>query len=141
MRIAFALCLSLILPAAAATDASTQTTTIVCHGPQRPGQIAELLFGRDIGNHLGVSKAAWTRFAAREITPRFPGGLTVMSAIGQWRDPSSGKIVREPAMRLEIVLPGRADDEARLDAIAAAYKHRFHQHSVGIIVQSVCASF
>jgi hypothetical protein len=141
MRAAFVCSLSLILLAASASGTSAQTLAIVCHGAQRAGQIAELLFGRDIGNHVGVSEAAWTRFVAREITPRFPDGLTITNAIGQWRNPTSGRMVREPSKRVEIVLPGRADDEARLVAIAAAYKRRFHQHSVGVIVQSACVSF
>ncbi|MGA8611156.1 MAG: DUF3574 domain-containing protein [Xanthobacteraceae bacterium] len=126
---------------AAAGNATAQTLAIVCRGAQRSGQIAEFLFGRDIGNHVGVSEAAWTRFVGREITPRFPDGLTITDAIGQWRNPANGRMVREPSKRVEIVLPGRAGDEARLDAIVAAYKRRFHQHSVGVIVQSACVSF
>jgi hypothetical protein len=141
IRIAFVCSLSLTLLTAAATNATAQALAIVCHGAQRPGQIAELLFGRDIGNHVGVSEAAWMRFVAREITPRFPDGLTITNAIGQWRDPASARVVREPSKRVEIALPGRADDESRLDAIVAAYKRRFHQHSVGVIVQSACISF
>jgi hypothetical protein len=141
VRTAFVCSLSLTVLIATATSATTQTLAIVCHGTQRPGQIAELLFGRDIGHHVGVSEAAWMRFVAREITPRFPDGLTITNALGQWRDPASGRMVREPSKRVEIALPGRADDEARLDAIVAAYKRGFHQHSVGVIVQSACISF
>jgi hypothetical protein len=103
--------------------------------------VAELLFGRDVGNRLGVSEAAWRRFVAGEITPRFPDGLTVTDARGQWRDADTGRIVREPSKRVEIVLPGRADDAARLAAIVSAYKRQFHQRSVGLIVQSACVSF
>ena len=139
MRSVCASCFSFVVLVAAASSAVAQT--LVCHGAKHPGQIAELLFGRDIGNRVGVSEAAWRRFVAREITPRFPDGLTITDATGQWRDPVSHKMVREPSKRVEIVLPGRADDEARLDAIVAAYKGRFHQHSVGVIVQSACISF
>ena len=103
--------------------------------------MAELLFGRDIGGRFGVSEPAWRRFLAREITPRFPDGLTVTDAQGQWRDPASGRIVREPSKRVEIVLPGNANDAARLDAIMAAYKRQFHQRSVGLILQSACVAF
>ncbi len=78
---------------------------------------------------------------AREITPRFPDGLTVTDALGQWRDPDSGRIVREPSKRVEIVLPGKADDRTRLDAIMSAYKRQFRQRSVGLIVQPACVSF
>jgi len=141
MRTALVCSLSLIFLTAAVGNATAQTLAIVCHGTQRSGQVAELLFGRDVGNRVGVSEAAWRRFVAREVTPRFPDGLTVSNAIGQWRDPANGRMVREPSKRVEIVLPGRPDDGARLDAVAAAYKRQFHQHSVRAIVQSACVSF
>jgi hypothetical protein len=100
-----------------------------------------LLFGRDIGNRVGVSRSAWARFVVREITPRFPDGLTIFDATGQWRDRASGRIVREPSERVEIVLPGNADDEARLAEVVTAYKRRFHQQSVGVILRPACVAF
>jgi hypothetical protein len=141
MRIALVSALSVLTLAAAALGSQAQTSTASCHGTQRPKQVAELLFGRDVGNRLGVSDAAWARFVAREMTPRFPDGLVVTDAVGQWRDPASGTIVRELAKRVEIVLPGHDDDEARIDAIASAYKREFRQHSVGIILRPGCVSF
>jgi hypothetical protein len=133
--------LAAVLPCAAAGVAAAQTPTSACHGVQERRDVAELLFGRDIGRHLGVSETAWRGFVAREITPRFPDGLTVTDALGQWRDPDSGRIVREPSKRVEIVLPGKADDHTRLDAIMSAYKRQFRQRSVGLIVQPACVSF
>lgn len=133
--------LAAALLCAVAAGAAAQTPTPACHGAQQRREVAELLFGRDIGGRLGVSDPAWRRFVAREITPRFPDGLTVTDAQGQWRDPGSGRIVREPSKRVEIVLPGNADDAARLDAIVAAYKRQFHQRSVGLILQSACVAF
>ena len=124
-----------------AAGAAAQGPTPSCQGTQQRRGVAELLFGRDIGDRIGVSEPAWRRFVAREITPRFPDGLTVTDAVGQWRDPDSGRIVREPSKRVEIVLPGNADDAARLDAIVSAYKRQFHQRSVGLIVQSACVAF
>ncbi len=117
------------------------SAAVSCQGTQQARQVAELLFGRDVGKRLVVSGNAWTRFVAREITPRFPDGFTVSDAAGQWRDRTSGEIVREPAKRVEIVLPGASDDEARLEAIAAAYKRAFHQQSVAVIVRPACISF
>jgi uncharacterized protein DUF3574 len=122
-------------------ESGAAAETLSCHGAQRPRQVAELLFGRDIGHRVGVSEAAWSRFVAREITARFPDGLTITDAIGQWRDRDSGTLLHEPAKRVEIVLPGNADDEARLDAVVSAYKRQFQQHSVGVIVRPACVSF
>ena len=121
--------------------AHAQTPVRSCHGALHRRQIAQMLFGRDIGRHLGVSEAAWKRFVAREITPRFPGGLTVIDSSGQWRGGPAAAIVREPSKIVEILLPGNPDDEARLGAIASAYKRQFRQRSVGIIVQSACVLF
>jgi hypothetical protein len=130
-----------VLLAAMPTSASAQAATATCRGGQQPKLIAELLFGRDIGSHLGVSEADWRRFLAQEITPRFPDGLTVTDATGQWRDRQSGRVVREPSKRVEIVLPGNDDDQARLDAVVKAYERQFHQQGVAVIVQSACVSF
>jgi hypothetical protein len=112
-----------------------------CRGGQKPTQVAELMFGRKIGGRIGVSEAEWTRFLDREITPRFPDGLTVYSAAGQWRDRSTNKIVHEPSRIVQIVLPGQTEDMARLNEIAEDYKARFKQQSVGIIVRPACVSF
>jgi hypothetical protein len=122
------------------TAASAQAQTD-CGAGLKAQQVAELLFGRNIGDRVGVSQTQWARFLDREITPRFPDGLTVMDAKGQWRDAARGTIVHEPSKRVEIILPGRTDDQERLDAIAQAYKRRFHQHSVAVVVRTACVSF
>jgi hypothetical protein len=133
--------LGIALFAASANVAQAQTPPPSCYGAQQPKEVAELLFGRDIGGRLGVSEAAWAHFVAREITPRFPDGLTVTDAAGQWRDPATGAIEHEPSKRVEIVLPGNAEDERLLEAVVTAYKRQFHQRSVGIIVRSACVAF
>ena len=68
--------------------ARAQVPGLPCHGAQQPKQVAELLFGRDVGHRIGVSEGAFAHFVAGELTPRFPDGLTITDAIGQWRDPS-----------------------------------------------------
>jgi hypothetical protein len=134
------LTLSFILLVATGTGAGAQTAA-PCHGTQQSRMVAELLFGRDIGRSIGVSESDWAGFVAREMTPRFPDGLTITDAVGERRDPDTGSTAEEPSKHVEIVLPGNADDEARLDAVVAAYKREFHQQSVGVIVRSACVSF
>jgi len=102
---------------------------------------AEMLFGRKIGDHVGVSDAAFAQFTAREITPRFPDGLSVIDAAGQWRDSTRGTLVREPSKIVLIVFADDAEKRAALDAIAAAYKHDFRQQSVMTTVRSACVTF
>jgi hypothetical protein len=112
-----------------------------CHAGQKPQQVAELLFGRKIGDRIGVSETQWARFVDRGISPRFPDGLTVLDAKGEWRDTARNTIVREPSKVVEIVLPGKPDDVDALNQIAQAYKTRFRQQSVGIVVRAACVSF
>ena len=143
MRIGWRFLVAALGIAAVPNFADAQTApALSCHGKQKPGKVAgKLPFGRDIGGRLGVSDPAWRRFVAREITPRFPDGLTVTDATGQWRDRSSGRIVREPSKRVEIVLPGRDDAKPAYRPSSTAYKRQFHQQSVGLIVLSpACVS-
>ncbi len=107
----------------------------------KPQQVAEMMFGRKIGDRIGVSEAQWARFLDREITTRFPDGLSVIDAAGRWRDRARNVVVAEPSKLVQIVLPGNADDQDRLAAIAEAYKKLFRQQSVGIIVRAACVSF
>jgi hypothetical protein len=129
--------LVLVLALAGGADAQL----LDCLGGQRPSQVAELMFGRNIGGRLGVNEADWNRFVDREITSRFPNGLTMFNAAGQWRDEATNKIVREPSKLVQIVLPGQVGDIVRLNEIVAAYKRRFKQHSVVMIVRPACVSF
>jgi Protein of unknown function (DUF3574) len=136
-RFALVLALAAGLTAEGQASASAQG----CRGQQQSMLAAELLFGRRTAGGGIVSEAAWARFLAREITPRFPDGLTVLDAAGQWRDPVRGRIGREPSKVVLIVFRDDSLKQANLDAIADAYKRRFKQRSVGIVIKPVCASF
>ncbi|WP_238578574.1 DUF3574 domain-containing protein [Inquilinus limosus] len=100
---------------------------------------AELLFGRSIEGRANVSDAQWSDFLGREVTPRFPDGLTVFEASGQWRDGET--IVREPSFVVLILAPHAPDTLARLAEIRAAYKSRFRQQSVGLALAPACVDF
>ena len=115
--------------------------SLECRGAQKPQQVAELLFGRMIGRRVAVSEGQWASFLDREITPRFPDGITVSSTLGQWREQLGNRIVREPSKVVMIVLPGKDDDLDRLTAVVEAYKRRFRQQSVGVILRAACVSF
>jgi hypothetical protein len=117
--------------AAAAEDAA-------CPDSMKPMQQVEMMFGRNIGGGLGVGEAQWSRFLRREVTPRFPDGLSVIDAAGQWRE--NGRLVREPSKLVIIVTPDDAPSRDKIAAIVAAYKEQFHQQSVRIIMRAVCAA-
>ena len=100
----------------------------------------KLFFGRSQGEVEVVSEADWGAFLAEEVTPRFPAGLTVLDAAGQWRD-GSGTIVRERTKLLFVLAPPGADAMQRTDEIAEAYKRAFGQSSVPRVVTEACVSF
>jgi Protein of unknown function (DUF3574) len=139
MRVALAAMIALVLSTFAA--GSTYAQLLECRGAQKPQHVAELIFGRSIGGRIEVSEKLWMQFVDEEITPRFPDGLTVFDAAGQWRDKTNKKITRESSKIVLIVLPGNAEDSARLNEIVNAYKRNFGQKSVGLIVRPACVSF
>jgi hypothetical protein len=120
----------------AAGHAAVAQSSPQCSGAQKPWLEAELLFGR---GH--VSEAAWSRFLAAEVTPRFPDGFTAIDGTGQWRASAGTRIVRERSKVVMIAMPPGTDNDAKLQAIIDAYKSRFNQQSVGLVVRPACVSF
>lgn len=111
-----------------------------CSSRQKPMMEIDLLFGRNIGGKLGVTDKRWTAFLAREVTPRFPDGLTVFDAYGQWRDEKRKTIAREPSKVVRIITTD-AEAQAKIDAVVEAYKRLFRQQSVGVVTRPACVSF
>ena len=99
-----------------------------------------LFMGRGGGDGEVVDDAAWEAFLSDTVTPRFPDGLTVLDARGQWRG-SSGAIQSERSKVLLVLAPP-GDDAPRLIAeIADEYIRAFQQESVLRVVGDTCASF
>ena len=114
---------------------------IPCDGTLQAQQVAQLLFGRNVEDRARVSEADFNGFVAREVSPRFPEGFTVIDAAGQWRDARRGSILHEAAKIIEIVLPSGEDNRRKIEAIVEAYKLQFQQQSVGLIVAPACVRF
>ena len=104
----------------ALTLLSCQTTTLVSD---------RLFFGRNIPAGGTVSDAQWDDFVRNVVTPRFPKGLTIWQAKGQWRDPR-GESMHEDVYVVEIFHDANGVDEAAIAAIANEYKKRFGQDAV-----------
>ena len=98
-----------------------------------------LYFGlnRKAGN---ISESQWKSFLRQEVTPRFPQGLTVWQAGGQWRR-SDGAIVRERSKVLLLVHDEKAEVRSAVTAIIERYKQLFEQESVLWETARVCAAF
>ena len=102
---------------------------------------AELFFGADIPGGSGqVSEADWTAFLNREVTPRFPDGLTTWDADGRWLAPG-GAQTHEKSRVLWLILSGKPGERARLEAVRAAYKTQFKQMSVLLVEHRECVGF
>jgi hypothetical protein len=126
--------------AGAAAVAFAVPAAAACPSGLKEVRTAELVFGRDIGERLGVSDDDWQGFLDREVATRFPNGFTVVDASGQWRD-ADGRAVREPSKILLIVLTGLPHEGERLAGVARAYKRQFRQESVLLVEQAACATF
>ena len=85
-----------------------------------------LFFGRSVPGGGQVSDSAWTTFLAEVVTSRFPAGLTVWRAEGQWLDPRA-ELVREPVMVVEMLHPRGIPADSVFERIATEYRLRFHQ--------------
>ena len=103
-----------------------------------PSQLDRLYFGRAIADTGVVTDSAWSGFLRDVVTPRFPEGITVLRAEGQWKS-ANGSIVREPSFLLEVVHQRTPAVEAALAEIIAEYKRRFQQEAVLRITSEVQA--
>lgn len=92
--------------------------------------LADRLFcGLNIPGGGEVSEEEWRAFVRDEVTPRFPDGLTIWRAEGQWRG-RDGALVREPVLVIEIMHRPELRIDRDIVAIAEAYKSRFKQDAV-----------
>ena len=132
--------LPLVLLSACAYPVATPPPLAVCPAGT-PSLTVQLLFGRTTNAGGTVTDAAWQAFLATTITPRFPDGLTVLAATGQWRDRNTNRMSHEPATVVEIVTDASPATLAKLQAIRAAYRSAFRQDSVGLVLNESCASF
>ncbi|MBW4622283.1 MAG: DUF3574 domain-containing protein [Cyanosarcina radialis HA8281-LM2] len=102
----------------------------------------ELFFGSLKPNGSQVSEAEFQAFLNREITPRFPDGLTLLTGLGQFKN-SQGFIIRERSRQLILLYPiDRArDSNGKIEQIRKAYNSAFQQESVLRTDEISCVSF
>src|SRR5262245_9296735 len=87
-----------------------------------------------------ISENEWRSFLREHVTPRFPDGLTVVEAQGQWRR-ADGRISRERSKVLLLVHDDTPLARATLGEVVATYKRLFEQESVLWESSPVCATF
>ena len=88
-----------------------------------------LFFGRSIPGGGTVSDDEWAAFLRDVVTPKFPAGLSVWRADGQWLD-SRGTLEHEQTMVVEVIHPASDQVDSALRQIADEYKRRFRQDAV-----------
>src|SRR2546425_12824408 len=86
-----------------------------------------------------VSELEWQLFLRDEVTARFPEGLTVWQAEGQWRRPD-GVVGHERSKVLLLVHADTAAARASLRAVIERYRKTFEQQSVLWETSRVCAA-
>jgi hypothetical protein len=91
----------------------------------------ELFFGTAKADGTVVNDAQFMAFVDAEITPRFPDGLTLLEADGQFRN-AAGEIIKEKSFVLILLYPAEEfrPSSRRINAMREEYKEQFQQESV-----------
>ncbi|MBU3871294.1 DUF3574 domain-containing protein [Streptomyces sp. 4503] len=78
-----------------------------------------------------VTEKRFLAFVDRQITPRFPSGLTIHDGRGQWRD-QNGTIERERSYEVILLYPTSEapTQDPRIERIRTAYERKYAQESV-----------
>ena len=119
---------------ATAQPVAVQTTC----GSAAPQLRTTLYFGsaRPKGS---VNELEWQLFLRDEVTSRFPNGMTVWDAEGQWRGPR-GEFGHERTKVLLLVHPDTEKARQAIRAVIDKYRKAFEQESVLWETSPVCAA-
>jgi len=89
----------------------------------------------------GVPESAWRDFLDKEVTPRFPSGLSVIDIYGQWQGKQETKPERIRSKVLIIDYPATPGNAAKIEAIRVAWKKLTGDQSVMRVTQPADVSF
>jgi len=113
-----------------------QAQEAACNAPEKSMLDINLMFGRDVHGIHGVTEESWNDFMEKEIAKRFKG-FTVLDGVGYWEGD------RELSKRVLISIDAKCEEAVQtiIDEIVKAYRERFNQYSVGVVIDRVCVSF
>ena len=101
----------------------------------------ELYFGARLRDREGDYETMWNDYLDNVVTPRFPEGLTVLDASGQWRV-KEGQKPRRGSSRIIILIHEASEEKSRnLDEIREIWKERAGHISVLKVTAPVEVSF
>ena len=120
-------------------------TTVVAQKRQAPAecggttaaQVRTTLYFGSARPKGSVSELEWQLFLRDEVTTRFPDGLTVWDAEGQWRSPQ-GSVEHERTKVLLLVHPDTPAARESVQAVIERYRKAFEQQSVLWETSRVC---
>jgi hypothetical protein len=103
----------------------------------------ELYFGLGPADHpeKGVSEAGWRDFLDKEVTPRFPEGLSVLDVYGQWEGKGKSAPERLRSKMLVIDYADTQENRDKIEAIRSAWKQRTGDQSVMRVTEPADVSF
>ena len=116
----------------------------VLHPTQTQGWVDTRLYfglGPTDDASKGVSEKQWREFLDKEVTPRFPSGLSVMDVYGQWQDERQPAVERIRSKMLVIDYPATKSNAAKIEAIREAWKQRTGDRSVLRVTTPADVSF
>lgn len=128
----------------AQTSASPTLKGDAAHPAETHGWVdTKLYFGLGPADapEKGMSEAAWRDFLDKEVTPRFPAGLSVLDVYGQWQGRNQTTPGRIRSKMLIVDYPATAENTAKIEAIRTAWKQRTGDQSVLKVTQPVDVSF
>ena len=132
-------------PAAPPANAAAPTLSgDIAHPGRTHGWVdTELYFGLGPADqpHAGVTEAQWRDFLDKEVTPRFPSGLSVVDVYGQWLDKGRSTPSRLRSKLLIIDYPDTTANREKIEAIRSAWKQRTGDQSVLRVTQPADVSF
>lgn len=139
---------SMLCACATITPVSPQPGSVL-HGDAAHPQAAanwvrtELYFGIGAVDDANAAahEAHWREFVDREVTPRFPDGLSVYDVYGQWRTQGHTDIERLHSKEIMLLYADTPQHRADIDAIRAAWKKETGDLSVLRMTQPADVSF
>lgn len=129
--------LSLVLAACV----TSPPATVCAPGLGEPMLAYELFFGRTVPARADVTEGEWTAFIEDTVTPALPDGFTVFDARGAWHSTRAGRTIHQTSKVILVALPDTPASQEAVNRVRSAYKSRFNQQLVGMIVQPTCATF
>jgi hypothetical protein len=113
-----------------------------------PGQTAgwvdtKLYFGLGPAEQpdKGMSETQWRAFLDKEVTPRFPNGLSVVDVYGQWQGAKNPVPERLRSKLLIVDYPDTRENREKVEAIRTAWKRQTGDQSVLRVTQPADVSF